>query len=91
MTEINAEFKETLLNKLKNDSVTITFKKLNNETRNIKCTLMEKYLPTATKDDLMSQKKIRQISPEILAVWDLEKNAWRSMRWSNIIEVIDGE
>lgn len=91
MNESTEVFKENLLNKLKNKTVTISFKKLNNETRNIKCTLMEKYLPSASKDDPMSQKKIRQISPEILAVWDLEKNAWRSMRWSNIIEVIDGE
>lgn len=90
MIEINETFKETLINKLKSEKVTITFKKLNNETRNMTCTLMESSLPSANKDDLMSQKKIRQISPEILAVWDLNKNAWRSMRWDNIIEVMDG-
>ena len=90
MIEINETFKETLLNKLKSEKVIITFKKLNNETRNMTCTLMENSLPSANKDDLMSQKKIRQISPEILAVWDLNKNAWRSMRWDNIIEVMDG-
>ena len=90
MIELNETFKETLISKLKSEKVTITFKKINNETRNMTCTLMEDSLPLASKDDLMGQKKIRQISPEILAVWDLNKNAWRSMRWDNIIEVMDG-
>jgi hypothetical protein len=90
MIEINEAFKETLLKKLKSEKVTITFIKINNETRNMTCTLMENSLPSVSKDDLTSQKKIRQASPEILAVWDLNKNAWRSMRWDKIIEVIDG-
>jgi hypothetical protein len=90
MIEINETFKNTLINKLKSEKVTITFKKLNNETRNMTCTLMKNSLPSTSKDDLTSPKKIRQVSPEILSVWDLNKNAWRSMRWDKIIEVIDG-
>ena len=79
--------KEELLTELKTADVNITFKKLNGDVRNMKCTLRENVIPKADKEDHLSQKKIRNISEEVLAVWDLEKNAWRSMRWENIIEV----
>lgn len=87
----NQDLKNKLITELKNSIVTITFKKLNGDIRNMECTLAESYLPVANKNDKMSQRKIREISPEVLCVWDINKNDWRSMRWDNIMEVSHNE
>lgn len=81
------EMKSELINKLQNSTVEIEFKKLNGETRNMKCTLREGIIPKASKSDTLSQTKVRKVSPEVLVVWDVNKNDWRSMRWDNIVEV----
>lgn len=81
------EMKSELINQLQNSTVEIEFKKVNGETRNMKCTLSEGIIPKASKTDTLSQTKVRKVSPEVLVVWDVNKNDWRSMRWDNIVEV----
>jgi hypothetical protein len=81
------ENKSILLSELENNIINITFNKLSGETRSTKCTLQKDILPKASKDDHFSQKKIRKISPEVLTVWDVDKNRWRSIRWVNIVKV----
>lgn len=79
--------KEEIQNKLKQSVVELEFIKLNGEKRNMRCTLMESHLPPAKADDSISQKKVRSVSMEVLCVWDVEKSAWRSMRWDRIQDV----
>lgn len=87
MPDYNTEENKTkLINELKNSDVEIRFKKVNGDERIMYCTLREAIIPTPKKADPMSQKKVRKISPEVLAVWDINKNSWRSMRWENIIQ-----
>jgi len=81
------EMKSELTNQLQNSTVNIEFKKVNGEVRNMKCTLREGIIPKASKADTLSQTKVRKVSPEVLVVWDVNKNDWRSMRWDNIVEV----
>jgi hypothetical protein len=50
----------------------------------MRCTLQESVLPKQTELEEAVQKKGPTDS---LAVWDLEKNAWRSFRYDTVISV----
>jgi hypothetical protein len=55
------------------------------------CTLREDMKPRATKDDAMSQKKVRDISEEVVSVWDVNAKGWRSFRYARInsVDIVD--
>ena len=69
---------------LQSKSAKVAFTKVNGDTRVMRCTLQEWALPKATKEDPMSQKKIRELNYEVLSVWDLDANGWRSFRVRNV-------
>ena len=68
---------ETLL---KSGNAKFTFQKVNGEMRDMFCTLNPAALPESYNSELTSQAK-----PGVLVVWDLEKDAWRSMRYESVI------
>lgn len=84
---MNEEEKNLLSERLKTETVTVRFKKVSGEERTMICTLQESVIPPATKEDPLSQKKVRAVSPEVCSVWDIEANGWRSFRWENVISV----
>jgi predicted DNA-binding transcriptional regulator YafY len=43
--------------------------------------------PRATKDDTMSQKKVRELSDAVVSVWDVNAKGWRSFRYNRINNV----
>tara|TARA_B100000575_G_C23061688_1_gene611237 strand:- start:17 stop:184 length:168 start_codon:yes stop_codon:yes gene_type:complete len=47
------------------------------------CTLREDIIPSATKDPI-TQKKVRDLNEEVLAVWDTKAEGWRSFRVANV-------
>lgn len=65
----------------------VKFKKLNGDMRSMKCTLVKDMIPSANKEDTMSQKKVRNLNEEVLAVWDVEKQGWRSFRLENVVSI----
>ena len=69
---------------LKENVVEVTFTKINGDERVMTCTLDSKLLPPATKDDAMSQKKVRELNEEVLSVWDVNAQGWRSFRVANV-------
>lgn len=79
--------KEELMEMLRKEVVEVTFKKLNGDERKMPCTLMPSFLPPATKDDPMSQKKVREISDKVVAVWAIESKGFRSFRYDRITKV----
>jgi hypothetical protein len=81
------EEKDILSERLKSEEVTVKFKKVSGEERTMKCTLQESVIPPATKEDPLSQKKVRAVSPEVCSVWDVDANGWRSFRWENVISI----
>jgi hypothetical protein len=83
MTTIEA-MREDLKNNLRAKIGTVTFTKQNGDERIMRCTLQESVLPTQTDLEESIQKKGPTDS---LAVWDLEKNAWRSFRYDSVISV----
>ena len=65
----------------------VIFTKVNGEERNMVCTLKEGVIPKASKDPI-TQKKVRDISEEVLAVWDVKAEGWRSFRVANVVSFI---
>ena len=72
---------------LKNNVAQVIFTKVDGTERTLSCTLKEDVIPKASKEDPLSQKKVREINQEVLPVWDIENNGWRSFRITSIIEV----
>jgi len=79
--------KEELIALLKKSVVEVTFTKLNGDTRVMPCTLYEGMLPPAKKDDPITQKKVREISDKVIAVWAIESKAFRSFRYDRVTDV----
>ena len=73
-----------ILEKLHSDRCWITFKKVNGDMRTMWCTLQKEHLP--------EQKNIEEVlvkpedEPKSIAVWDLEKKAWRSFRIESMVK-----
>lgn len=76
-----------LKNQLEQNVVVVDFTKLNGDKRVMTCTLREDMKPAATKDDTMSQKKVREISDAVVSVWDVNAKGWRSFRYDRINSV----
>ena len=83
--------REELMETLKKGVAIVTFKKLNGDERTMPCTLLSAFLPPATKDDAITQKKVREISDKVCAVWAIESKGFRSFRYDRVtkVEVID--
>jgi len=79
--------RQELIDALKHGVYNVTFTKLNGEERTMPCTLMESMLPPATKDDPITQKKVRDLNEQVLAVWCVDKRAFRSFRVDNVKKI----
>lgn len=73
-----------ILEKLQSDRCWVTFNKVNGMRRKMWCTLQKEYLP--------EQQDIEEVlvksgdEPKSIAVWDLEKEAWRSFRIESMVK-----
>lgn len=81
--------KDFLLNCLKTSKVNIKFEKVDKTIREMKCTLLPDLLPKILEHILESQEvvdaKPKKESETAFRVWDLDKSAWRSIKWDSII------
>ena len=68
--------KNELVHNLQGGPVEVTFEKVNGDIRKMLCTLQEGVIPKTT-----GKKKENK---DILAVWDLGKNDWRSFRIDSV-------
>ena len=83
--------KPDLKNLLEQNVLTVDFTKLDGDKRVMTCTLREDMKPRATKDDAMSQKKVREVSDAVVSVWDVNAKGWRSFRYEriNTVDIVD--
>lgn len=81
--------RQELLDLLGKEIVDVTFDKLSGDERTMKCTLIPSMLPTAERDDKLSQTKIRNLEDKVFVVWaiDIEPSAWRSFRYDRVKRV----
>ena len=76
-----------LKNQLAQNVLVVDFNKISGDKRVMTCTLREDMKPQATKDDTLSQKKVREMSEAVVNVWDVNAKGWRSFRYDRINSV----
>jgi hypothetical protein len=84
------ELKEILSNTVS----TVVFTKVDGTEREMKCTLLPEYLPqkpVVEGQQLLTEALPRKENPDTLAVWDMERNGWRSFRTDSVQAVITHE
>ena len=74
---------DTIKSCLKSMDGVVSFKKRDGSHRTMRCTLRNEALPEQT--DI--EEHVSASNKEYLAVWDLEKNGWRSFRIDSIEDV----
>jgi WYL_2, Sm-like SH3 beta-barrel fold len=75
--------KETLKSLAKTNIIRVTFTKVSGETRVMRCTLREEYLPAQEDLENHTTKK----NTNALAVWDIDNSGWRSFRVDSVTKV----
>lgn len=68
----------TLPEILKETVVQVTFTKADGNTRVMNCTLNPTYLPESNTSSTRSKNE------DVLAVWDIDNNGWRSFRYDSV-------
>lgn len=76
--------KESIRSLLQQNVMKVAFTKTDGNIREMICTLQESFtIPYEKKTD-----KQKPENSEILAVWDVEKHAWRSFRVDSVISAL---
>jgi len=70
-----------LIEALKNHECTVTFTKVNGETRVMPCTLKEDIIPK------VESKGIKKPNETVVSVWCTDKREWRSFRVDNVVDL----
>lgn len=71
-----------LKERLKNETLQVSFTKKDGSERTMRCTLNATVLPKTEE-----KTSTRSVPTSSLAVFDLDKQEWRSFRWDSIIDV----
>ena len=77
-----AELKENLSKSV----AKVVFNKSDGSTRIMNCTLISEFLPQKKLDESVRHVPRRE-NDEVLAVWDLDNEGWRSFNINSVIEV----
>ena len=72
-----------LQTQLQTEVLEVTFTKVNGDKRVMNCTLMEGILPSNTTENNTDKK----VNEDILSVWDVDANGWRSFRMNTVTQV----
>ena len=76
--------KEAIINDLHQKVCKVVFTKVNGDTRVMHATLNESLLPQQVDLEEHIQKKTKKPNPDVLAVYDVDANGWRSFRWDSL-------
>lgn len=77
-----AELKESLSKSF----ASITFTKTDGTIREMTCTLISDHIPKININETVRHVP-RQENDEVLAVWDVDKQAWRSFRLDSVTKI----
>jgi WYL_2, Sm-like SH3 beta-barrel fold len=77
------KFKGWLKNLLQREKITLTFTKKDGSLRTMYCTTNPTYIMFKDPSSIES-KSDRKVNDNILPVYDLEADGWRSFRWDSI-------
>ena len=79
----NDEWRQSVESLLKNGNGRFRFQKVDGSIRDMFCTLKPSALPEEYNSELKSNAK-----PRILVAFDIEKDAWRSLRYESVMQFI---
>jgi len=83
LTEVLGKWdKESLASALRSNVLEVSFVKKDGSGRIMKCSLQEKFLPAKEETD-----KVKKENENVLSVWDIDNNGWRSFRLESIVSV----
>jgi|TARA_R110000744_G_scaffold203817_1_gene322702 hypothetical protein len=82
--------KDQTITALRNGICNVIFTKKNGDKRAMRCTLEASLLPTMPVVDENNPKPVRKSNPDVVAVYDLEAQGWRSFRWDSIVSFSNG-
>ena len=77
--------REEMIEQLIQRECRVIFKKVSGEERDMMCTLDPNIIPAASAEDPLSQKKFRAVNEEVIPVWDVKAQGWRSFRVDSVI------
>lgn len=69
---------------LQSGIATVVFEKNDGTERSMKCTLSENIIPQSVPIVSNEIKKVRVVSKEVLPVYDIDVQGWRSFRWDSV-------
>lgn len=72
---------KVLKDALHNGVVVVSFTKANGESRDMRCTLRSDLIPATP---IVEGKTPKKENPDVQAVWDMDKQAWRSFRLDSV-------
>ena len=74
-------YRNILIEALTKHECTVTFIKVNGETRVMPCTLREDVVPK------LETKGTKKPNESVVSVWCLDKREWRSFRVDNVVDL----
>ena len=76
-----------LVEGLKKNVIKVTFTKVNGDERVMRCTLHDSIFPEQNISGIKKKENL-----DVLSVWDLDNNGWRSFRLDSVIDyqVVEG-
>ena len=81
--------RDTLLKDLKGSVCEVTFTKTNGEKRVMRCTLDQNHIPQNIDYAHLDEQHARKENLEVIAVWDIQANGWRSFRVDSVQYIQD--
>ena len=72
------EYKQQLTKALNKSVVLVKFKKANGTIRDMKCTLLAEHISTVSFSNARPET-------DLVTVWDIEKDAWRSFNINSVL------
>jgi hypothetical protein len=77
--------RESIVSDLRKNVLEVTFTKVNGEERVMRCTLDPRYMPPKMEsDNVQEANKYNRDNPDVIAVWDIQNNGWRSFRVDSV-------
>lgn len=77
--------RDNLLKDLREMACEVHFKKVDGSIRNMRCSLREDLLPQGSDPKHLDEQHAKPENKDVIVVWDLEKNGWRSFRVDSVI------
>jgi WYL_2, Sm-like SH3 beta-barrel fold len=83
-TNLSKKTRDNLIGIMKDEVVELTFIKKDGTERVMYCTLKEDLLPVI---EAKEETKERKVNEDVLAVYDVDAEGWRSFRWDSLTQI----